>query len=113
MAQHGAVLFLQHAGSNIDDQIRTYPQEVSVEGGVMELAQGQPVTNRRQSTLMVRDNMGRVQELLVSQGTDCAVSSVRFQDAASEAGLVESLLGKDRDIVAAGTSAAIGHLCES
>lgn len=41
--QHRAVDLGQYLGADLDLQIGSYPQDVRIECGVMELAQGQPI----------------------------------------------------------------------
>jgi hypothetical protein len=94
MPEHRAVRLVPNPLPDVDDQVGTDAQDVSVEGAVMEPAEGQAV---RQDRLAPRVPVGKdvrgVGELRVAQAADGAPLLVGAQDAPPEALLVEAAAG--------------------
>ena len=64
MDEHRPVRLSQHVFADFDREVRPYPQDLSVEGGMMKLAHRKTVGNDREAPRMsVREDMSRVEEL--------------------------------------------------
>lgn len=73
--------------------------QVSVEGGVMEAAQRNAVRHGRFTERVgVRQNVGRLDQLLAFQPTDCTVELIGPDDSFTERRLVQALSEEPRRI---------------
>jgi hypothetical protein len=66
--QHRTVDFAKDVLSNFDDEVGPDADDVVVEGGVMQFAQGNPVGNDGITTrVSVRNDVGSVEQLFVTK----------------------------------------------
>ncbi len=99
MLEHGTVLFVQHVPSQLDDQVRPNPDDVAIEGRMMQLAEGNPVRNDREpARIGVGDDVGRLEKLRMTQSADGASPLVGFENPLPERPLVQSLLHGGRPV---------------
>jgi hypothetical protein len=76
--EHGPVDLLEQIRSNLDDEIRPDPEREAVVRRVMDLAEREPGADGGDSRLLpVRHDVGRVEQLLVSQRAHGAPLLVR------------------------------------
>ena len=107
MLQHRAIRLTEEAGAQIDGQIGTDPEDVPVERGVMERAEGEAVGDDRfPAWVAVRQDMGGVEEFASPEATDRAAVLVGVEDTLAEALLVQPALGNDGQVGAARRSGA-------
>ena len=70
VAEHGAVFFDEDVQADLDDVVGGNTQEVAVEGGVVEFAEGQTVFDRGDPLgIAIGEDVGGVEELGVAQAT--------------------------------------------
>ena len=75
--QHRAIFFIQDISPNLHHKVRTNPNEHPVKRSVMQFAQGKTVSDfRNPLRFAVRHNMRRVEELTVSQATQCTLFTI-------------------------------------
>lgn len=107
VTQHRAIDFYEDVGSDLDDVVGTDPEDVGVEGCVMDLAEREAVRHDRIATVVtVSEDVRSVEQLYVSDLTDGAALAVRAQDALAERSLVEAHHGEARDV---GASRLVDH----
>ena len=93
MLKHGAVLFFENVFADADEVIGRYPDEVAVEGGVVQLAEGDAVCDYRLSFGgVVGDDVGGIEKFTVSQLAEGALGGVGVENSFPEASLVKSQL---------------------
>src|SRR5882724_9396737 len=92
MLQHWAVVLFEDVLSDFDDQVRTNADNIGVEGGVMQLAEGQAVADPGFTFRMaVGEDVRGVEKLHVAQSANGAVA-VSANDAHPKALLMKSAL---------------------
>ena len=85
MLEHGAILFIKKILADFDDEIRTDAEQVSIEGRVVQTAQGDPVREDRLPFWMaVGDDVSSLQEFLVAKTADCTLLAISSEDPTSE-----------------------------
>jgi hypothetical protein len=68
VTEHRSVGLLEDVLANLDDEIRTNPDDVAVEGSVMQLAQRDAVGNDGITAwLPVRNDVGSIEQLFVPE----------------------------------------------
>jgi len=88
MLQHWAVVLFEDVLSDFDDQVRADADDIGVEGGVMQFAEGQAVANPWFTFRMaVGENVRGVEEFHMAQSANGAVA-VSANDAHPKALLV-------------------------
>ncbi len=88
--------------------IRAEPQEVAIEGRVMQRTQCYAVSDKWLSGwLRVGHYVGGIKEFFVAQAAECALTSVRLQDAFTKGSLVESNTDHGSDVRATGASGVL------
>ena len=92
--EHWAIDLRKHVPPHLYHVIGPDPDDVRIEGGVVQLAEGKPVGHDRSSLWMaVRQDVGRVQELRVlSQTTDGAPHAVGLEYSRPKGSLVHAFL---------------------
>src|SRR2546426_2870257 len=97
--QHRAVWLAENVRAQLHRQVRPHAQDVPVERRVVQLAQRQPVRHDRLAPRMpVRQDVRRVEQLLVPQPADGALLAVRPQHPLPELLLVHALLAEARHV---------------
>ena len=92
VSEHGAVDLGEDVAPDLDLEVRPDSQDVAVEGGVVDLAEGQSVGHFRDAQCFaVTDDVRRVEELAVLQAADGACMSIGPHHTVPERSLVESL----------------------
>lgn len=68
MAQHGPIRFFQDIPSDLDNKVGAYSKKEIIEGSVVQLAQGDAVSDDRIATrLIIWDDMCCIKQFPVSQ----------------------------------------------
>ena len=97
--QHRPVRLAENIRTQLHRQVRPHAQDVPIERRVVQLAQRQPVRHHRLAPRMpVRQDVCRVEQLLVSQPADGALLAVGPQHPLPELLLVHALLAEPRHI---------------
>ena len=89
--ESGAVFFVQQVPAHLNDVVGPDAQKVAVEGGVVELAQGQTVRYDRFSGLGVGHDVRRVEQFGMAESAERALVPVGSQHPLAKRPLVESL----------------------
>src|SRR5450759_5126772 len=93
MDQHRAVGLLEDVAAHLDLVVRPDCHQVRVEGRMMQRTEGDAVRHsRRAKRFTVANDVSGLQELIVPQTTDGAVTLVSFEYPLSELLLVQPLL---------------------
>ena len=96
--EHRTVVFFEDAFADIYLVVRADSKDVSVIGGVMNLAQGQTILNHRRTTIIcVRNDVSRVQKFRMGQAANGAALAVCGDHDVSERALMEALAGLARN----------------
>lgn len=91
--QHGPVYLIKNVVANLDDEVRTHTENVAVERGMVQLAKGQAVGNRRFTFRMaIGEDVRAVEQLPMTKTANCARFSVRPEHSCAKAMLMKSLL---------------------
>ncbi len=94
--------------------VRAEPQEVAIEGRVMQRTKCDAVSDKWLSGwLRVRHYVGGIKEFFVTQAAECALASVRLQDAFTKGSLVESNTDHSGDVRATGVGGVLLQLVVS
>jgi len=97
--EHRAVNFVEQSLIDPDHEARGDPQEVPVEGCVVNLAQGHSIGYDGVATyLAVTDDVGGVEQFDVSKSAHGATRPVGVKDSLSKQGLMKTLLGHSRGV---------------
>jgi len=108
VAKRRSILFEEHVRPNFDDVVGTDSDEESVEGSVVQMAEGQAVAdNGLPLGFFVRDDVSRIEEFIVTQSAESALVPIRPQYSFPERPLMEPPPGLSGDVRAAG----ITRLC--
>lgn len=92
MDEHGAIDLMQHLEADLDDENGTDPDDVAIEGWMMELAQRQTVGNGWLSQrVTVGQDVRRVKELVVPEPADCAGLVIGAYNSLAELRLVKAM----------------------
>lgn len=92
---HRTIDLGQQLCRHLEDQLGAHPDEVVVEGGMVDLAQREPVWHHRLAPGgRIRQDVRRVQQVRRPQPTDRAAPLVGPQDPSREERLVQPLLGQ-------------------
>lgn len=92
--EHRAIDLVQQFAVDPDLEPGRDAEKAPVEGGVVNLAQRQPIGNDRIATLLrIADDVGGVEQLGVSQSAHRALTAVCVEHLLAEDGLVETLSG--------------------
>jgi hypothetical protein len=106
--EHWPVDLLQDVEPDVDFQVGRHAEDVPVECRVVQRAQRESVRHDRPPARMpVGQDMGRIEELLVSEPADRASLAVRLQDTHPEPTLMEA---NDRGACGVPPLALIGEL---
>ena len=74
--KHRPVLFIQDLLPDLDDVVRPDTDELPIEGGVVQLAEREPILHSRLAArLRVRNDVGGVEQLLVAKTAQRALGS--------------------------------------
>jgi hypothetical protein len=94
VGEHRAIDLGEHVTPHLHHMVGPDPDDVRVEGGVVQLAEGKPVGHDSSSLWMaVRQDVGCVEELRVlSQTTDGASHAVGLKHSRPKTGLVHAFL---------------------
>jgi hypothetical protein len=107
--QHGAIFLVEDVLAHLDNQIGSDPDEVLVEGSVVELAEGQAVRDHRGSERVhIRHDVRCIEKLLMLEPTERASLAIRAQHPQPKGTLVEPLPSGDRDVLPAGFLPTLG-----
>ena len=99
--QHRPILLLEDVAPNLDDPVRADANEQPIECGVMELAQRKSVRySRVSSRFAVGHDVGGVEQLVVPEAAERALSSVRSQHPFTKPPLMEPDLELARHVAA-------------
>jgi hypothetical protein len=99
--QHRTVLVLEEARRDVDTEIRCDPDEVLVEGAMVDRAEAEPIRHDRRARLLrVGDDVRGVEEPHLLQPADRAAVRVRGENGAAELRLVDALLDLTDDVAA-------------
>ena len=99
IAQHRTIDFSKDIGADLDDSIGADAEDVRVVRRVVDLAQRGPVRDHRCAERMrIRKDVGRVEELSVTESADGAGRVVRRDDAIAERGLVQPETSESRRV---------------
>lgn len=110
VAQHWAVDFFQDVEADFHRVVRGDAQDLAVECGVVQLAQGQSVLHDRIAPgIGVFNDVGGVQQLLMSEPAKRAAVSIGSQDALPESLLVKPAPYVRSQIGTAGFAGAVGY----
>jgi hypothetical protein len=89
--QGGPILLFENIPAYLQHIIRPESQEVAIECGVVQRAQGEPVPHKRFSGgLRVRHDMCGIQEFFVTQTAEGALTLICFQNPLTEGTLMKS-----------------------
>ena len=78
--QHRPILFPEDVGPNLDPKIGAHAEHKSIEGRVMEHAEGEPVRNHRPTFGMpIGQDMSGIQQLAMAEVTDGTLLAVRHK----------------------------------
>ncbi len=95
VAQRWTVGLAEDSGSDLDDIVWANAYKEPVERGMMEAAEGQSVVDLGRSAGMgIGNDVGGVEQLVVSKATECALMSVGVQDELTEGALMQTPLYK-------------------
>jgi hypothetical protein len=99
VSEHRAIDLVEDVLSDMHGQVRSDTEDVAVEGGVVDLAEGKAVGNDRCSMgLPVGDDVRRVQQLGVSETTQGAARVVGGEHPGTEHRLVQADLVDPLDV---------------
>lgn len=88
----GAVVFCQEIRSHFQNAVGPDPEEVAVEGHMVELAERQPILNYGlASWVCVGNDVCRIEQLLMPQPAKCTPSPVCLEHSLPESSLMQSL----------------------
>lgn len=92
--EHGPVALCPQTFGNMDPEIRIYPDQVRIEGGMVDLRQRDPVGNNGlpPARIGVVDDVGRVQQQSLRQSRQRAATPVGGDHSVAKRRLVQSLL---------------------
>ena len=100
MPEHRAVDFAQDVAAHDDATVRLNSHDVPVEGGMMDLAERQTVRDARIPTLvLVRHDVGGIQQLAVPEATHCALLAVSGDHALAERFLMQPSPDRGGDVL--------------
>ena len=105
--QRWPVLFSQQIGAHLHDVVGSNAEEVAVEGGVMELAQRQPVRDGWFSLVGVGHDVRGVEQLRVPETAEGALAPVGVEDALPKRALVEALPDRGRALSRSSCTAGV------
>src|SRR5262245_20214977 len=90
--QHGTVGLVQYVPANLDDAVRTDPDQVAVERRVVEVTERDSVRYRRLTKrVRVRHDVRRLEQFLAFEATDAAVVLVGAYNSLAKRCLVQPL----------------------
>ena len=78
--RHRAIVLVQDVTADLDDAVRVHTNEILVIGGVVKLAEREPVRNGGLAALAVRDDVGCIKQLAVPQSAERALRPVGAKD---------------------------------
>ena len=91
MLEHGAIALKEDLLVDMDGKVRVYANEIGVVGGMVDLAETEPVLNDRLSEIStVRDDVGGIKQLHVRKPAHAAPPFVGEEDPTSELRLMKS-----------------------
>ena len=99
--QHGSVGLFQEIAPDFDDIVRSDRQEVLVEGGVMELAEGYAVAGHGLAFgVAVRNDVRCVEQHAVLQPAERALLAIGMQNSLAKGLLMNALAGETGNVAA-------------
>jgi hypothetical protein len=100
--EHRPVDLVQDIQPNLDQTIGAHPEDVAVERGMMELAQGQPVRDLRVSSrIAIGHDVSGLQHFVLAQATNRAMLLIGNEHPLAKRLLVESDANLTGDVSAA------------
>lgn len=110
VAEHRAVLLLEDVVPDLDHQVRPDAEDVPIEGGVVDLAQRNPIGDHRVAVRMpIREDVRGLEQFDVPQPANRAALTVGPEDAGTKLLLMHPPLGEHRDVLAANRRGRLGH----
>lgn len=101
--QRGPIEFLPYVRPNFNDVVGTNAEEKFVECRVMQRAKRQPIANDRLAfRRRVRNDVGRIEKLLVTELTERTLPTICFENAFPKCSLVKADTNRCGDIRTAG-----------
>ena len=83
--QHRPILLVQDLSPNLDDVVGPDPDELPVEGGVVQLAERETILDSRLAAgLRVWNDVGSVEQLLMAETAQCALLPVGAEHSFAE-----------------------------
>jgi hypothetical protein len=99
VAKHRAVALLEHLRVNLDNIIRPDPYQEMIEGGMVNLAEGESVGHRGiPCGVSVRDDVRSVEKITVAEAAEGALVTICAKDALPESPLVQTDLDCRRNV---------------
>jgi hypothetical protein len=97
VTQHRSIDLFQNVSTDLDEKLGCDPKDMTVEGGVMQLAQSDAIWNHWLTTRVpVGKNVRRLQQLRVTQMADRAVLPICAQNTLAEGLLMQTADGENR-----------------
>ncbi len=85
MDEHGTIVLVENVASDVHDKVWANPDQVLIEGGMVQLAEGKPVRHHGHSQrIRVGDDVGGIQQLLMPEAAKCASLTVRPENSRPE-----------------------------
>lgn len=102
VSKHGAIVFCENVSPNVDARVRVDSEYVTVVSRVVDFTESQPVAHYwLAKDVPVRENMGRVQELHMTDATDGALLFTGAKNYPPKLLLVEPVHHGARDVFTA------------
>ena len=90
MTQHRSIVLLENFAPNLDEAVRANTDEILVKRCVMEFAERKSIRNPRFTAVLVRNDVGSVEEFAMLETTDCALSPIGAKDPLAKRALVQA-----------------------
>jgi hypothetical protein len=85
MEEHGTIFLHQNVLPHFHDKVGSYPEEVPIEGGVVDLAKRESARDLRLTArVLVRENVSRIQQFLVRKPANCTALTIGADDPLSK-----------------------------
>jgi len=100
--EHRSIRLIQNVRSNLDDQVRPYPEKISIERGMVQFAQCESVRDERLSKRIgVGDYVCGVQQFVVAKATKRTSPLIRLEYSEPKRNLMQSMTRRHGDVLAA------------